>query len=155
VDEDEHELERRVAVLEGILGMDPLDGCNGDPLTCEADCSNETCPLTSNPVSHLRDEVSLLRRENRVLRSVLGNLEKQGMVPPVVRERANLQVDLQDLTVNLNLAQQTYQQMSRMGFVGNIKGEVAERIRKLQAEIKQLQSILEVGSLDIAPGGRS
>ena len=154
MDEDS-ELARRLAVLEGILGTDVLDGCNGDPLSCEVGCTNDTCPLTSNPISRLRDEVALLRRENQLLRAVFDTLEKRGVVPPDIRDKARMKVELDDLTVNLHRARLTYREMGRAGMVGSIKGEVAERIREIQSEIDQIQSLLDVGLLDVAPGGQS
>lgn len=134
--------ERRLALLEGALDIDPgsHERCKGNPLDCGGDCTEESCPLRNNRVHELGSLVLTLIEEFRWHRAFAAEMEHLQLVPQGTQARIALRVRRSQLEEALQAAEATLQEV---GTVQRLHEEVERRIREIKAEIKAATDRLE------------
>ena len=133
---------RRLDVIEGVLGIDPLmaESCKGSPFECGSRCEDDSCPLTHNTLHYARQELGDLIQEQLEIRCWAQELEEAGYVPLGTWDRAQVRARL----VRLKERHRSLQEAARKGEHMSLQvvGKVQQSIETLQAEITSLHQKL-------------
>jgi len=83
-------VDKRLHIIEGVLGIDPLDieRCQANHLECLKGCPETSCPLEDNGLRRVQLEVSDLLQEHLQIRCWAQGLEECGHVPEGTWDKA-------------------------------------------------------------------
>jgi len=142
------DLERRVTILEGALGidLDSSSSCSGDPLDCDADpCTRERCPMANSYVQQLLGHSTVVNSQIALLMAFLEELEDQDIVPNGFVRLAKARVNSDEKHTRTIEAQQRYHE-AEDPTVKNALGAQLEIVRSEQTHavdeyLRRLQEV--------------
>jgi hypothetical protein len=138
-------LERRVGVLEGILGLDPEVDCRGLGEDCP-DCDPGRCPHKRNNVRRLSGMLNQALDELLLVRCWVQELEATGKVPEGSWSRARTRRDLARVDTRLRRARSLVGRLGRVEespFGKQLRHQIQE-LQEEQATLKRTLAEVEV-----------
>ena len=137
------DLLRRLSVLEGALGIDPISKCSGDPTHCQADpCTRETCPMSQNRLQELAREVGTVKSEMRLLVHLFREMVSRKQIPEQVYQIAALTIQREDLGERVAGLQEA---LAQVGESPNspLRASLLEGLRRAQEEGKVIEAAVQ------------
>lgn len=112
------DLERRIKVIEGALGidLDSSDSCSGDPLACKADpCSHEVCPMANSYVQQLLNGTELNVKRIGLLITAFDEAEMHGLLPKGFWNLVSRRQAFDEAWAEHHMADQKYREAKQHG----------------------------------------
>jgi len=140
------ELERRLNVLESVVGIDPEVKCHGAGDPCPDGCEPQKCPLRHNNIQGIARMLTDVLDESALIRCWAEELEDARAVPKGSWDRAVLRVRLIQVTKRLDRATELQGQLGTVEASSYTQG-LQRQIHKLREEQASLRaSIADRGS---------
>lgn len=138
------EIERRLAVLETVLGVDPEVKCHGAGEPCPDICDPTTCPLQTNNVQGIAQMLSDVLDKYLLIQCWAQELEGATRIPAGSWGRAEMRMRLIRIDERLSRAQEIRTRLGTVGEGSYLEG-VNTQIQELQRERADLQASLTIG----------
>jgi len=134
-------IEKRLDIIEGILGVDPLmmESYQENPGVCEGSCTDTACPLLHNSLRTARLDMVGLIHEQLEMRCWAEELEASGCVPPGTWERGLLRARLVRLEEQLR---QLHNARKQGTLPSQMVGKMQQSVDTLQREAQALRQQL-------------
>lgn len=134
------DVERRLAILEAVLGIEDNGSCQGDVFFCLCEVN---CPVTTSDFHKVKSSLSVVLEEINKLRGWVDEAEKWGFIPSEIRTLARLRERRQYLSAQIEDFQSTQLRVGESPILTAFLKNFRLKLEGVDEEIRSLTKYLE------------